>query len=429
MKTPKTTLLILLLLLLAGCTVTGDDTPTPLPATDTAAPATDTAAPPTDTVAPPTAAPATDAPTVEAGPTATTAGEPAAGLCNEIPRPAVVLFIPGQNYVVVDPATGQSCDLTLPDPAPGILEVANGQLFYHAREGDNLTIKRLAAAGTAEALAYTTFNVVEQPVYQDFAVSPDGRYIAWSYAGNKVDEPATIVSNLWIAELATGTITGHLEEFAGIEQGPSALVPIRFSQDGNTLFYTHQPIGIGGSWIAFVGRYDDLYSTPSAGGAVTELFNCDGRARLLCLGDFFVLDGRATTLVYTNDETKEIVVLNGAGETLNTIPVDAEYVGYPTISESGEIAFYTATLGDSFPNPSDAAINRIAPPTAPPEVVAQDPNLLLPQAFLDGSRLVVSYVTTGSSWGTAVVDMTSAAVTPLTQWPESTFVGVLPAGQ
>jgi hypothetical protein len=428
MKKTIKILVVVMLLFIAGCTVTGEDTPTAAPATDTVA------APPTaevvDTVAPATAtsAPAGETPTVAAEPTATTATEPVAGICPEIARPAVVLFIPGENYVVVDPASGQSCSLVLPDPAPGILKIAGGDLFYHVREGDNLTIKRLGADGTAEALAYTTFNAVENPVYQDFAVSPDGRYIAWSYAANKVDEPTTIVSNLWIAELAGGAITGHLEEFAGTEQGPSAVVPIRFSADGSTLFYSHQPIGIGGSWVAFVGRYNDLYSTPSAGGAVSELFRCADRGPLMCLGDFFLVENQATTLVYTNDQTKEVVVLNGQGETINTIAVDAEYVGYPTISETGELVFYTATLGENFPNPSEAAISRVAPPTAPPEVVAGDPNLVLPQGFLDGSRLVTTYVMEGSSWGTAVVELATGTVQPLSQWPNATYIGILPPG-
>jgi hypothetical protein len=419
--------LVFLLLLLAACTVTGDETP--IPPTNTTAPP--TAAPATDTAAPPTAAPATDVPataTTEAGPTATSGSGPTAALCPEIARPAVLLFIPGQDYVLVDPASGQSCDLVLPDPAPGLLEIANGELYYHAREGDNLTVKRLRADGTAEALAFTTTNAVEQAVYQDFAVSPDGRYIAWSAAGNKADEPSTIVSNLWVAEVATGAVTAHIEEFSrqGELPGAYALVPVRFSANGETLFYSRQPIGIGGSWIAFVGRYSDLFATPSTGGVLTPVFECAANdAPLLCLGDFAELDGQVTTLVYTKDQAKEITVLNGAGETLNTIVVDAEYVGYPTMSESGELAFYTATLGESFPNPAEATLSRVAPPTAPAEVAASDPNLLTPQGFLDGSRLVVGYVMSETTWGVAIVDVTTGVVTPLSQWPDATYVGVV----
>jgi hypothetical protein len=423
-------MMILCLVPLVACTGTpGQDTePTPAAAdTPVATPtlqagATAPAATPTTGVTEPAASP-----TVEATTAATaTAGGTATAFCPEVPRPALLLFIPGQKYVVVDPQSGQSCDLPFPDPLPGILQVANGSLYYHMADGDNLTIKRLSPGGTAEVLAYTTVNKVERSLFESFAVSPDGRYIAWSAAGSQPDEPGAAFSDLWVAELATGQITAHLPDFTSADEGARSLVPARFSDDGSTLFYTRQPVGIGGSWIAFVGRYDNLFSTPTSGGAVTPIFDCAPLGLFLCLGDFYQLEGQVSTLAYVNDQTHEVVILNGQGDTLNTLPVEAEFVGFPTIGPTAELVFYSATLGESFPNPTQAALHRVAPPTAPAEVVISDPNLLLPERFLDGGRVVVRYVVEGSTWGTAVVDLMTGTLQPLPQWPDAFSVGVLP---
>jgi hypothetical protein len=229
-----------------------------------------------------------------------------------------------------------------------------------------------------------------------------------------------------VADMATGQITAHLQDFSEPNQGNRSLIPVRFSDDGNTLFYSLQPIGIGGSWIAFTGRYNNLFHTPSAGGVLTPIFDCASLGLFLCIGDFYLVNNQVANLVYTNDQTKEVVVLDGQGQVINTLPVQAEYVGFPMFSPTAELAFYTAALGDNFPSPTTASLYRVAPPTAPAEVAATDPNLVLPQFFLDGSHLVTSYVMADNNWGLAVTDILNGSITPLTQWPNGTAVGVLP---
>jgi hypothetical protein len=377
---------------------------------ETAVPATPTAAVATVTV-----------PTPETGtPTGT------AGFCPEVPRPALLLFVPGQQYVLVNPAGGQSCVLPFPDPLPGLLEVANGRLYYHIEEGDNLVIRQLSPDGTVQTLAFTAVNKVERSAYTDFAVSPDGRYIAWSAAGNKVDDPSIVYSDLWVAEVATGQITAHFQDFSEPNQGMRTVIPIRFSDDGNTLYYGIQPLGIGGSWVAFTGRYHSLFQTPSAGGVLTPVFDCASLGLFMCIGDFYLVNNQLANLVYTNDQTKEVVVLDGQGQVINTLPMQAEYVGFPMFSPTAELVFYTAELGQSFPSPTAASLYRVAPPTAAAEVVTSDPNLVLPQFFLDGNHLVTSYVMADNNWGLAVTDVLNGSILPLTQWPNGTAVGVVP---
>jgi hypothetical protein len=374
----------------------------------------------TPAVATPEAATAT-VPTPEA---ATPVGT--AGFCPEVPRPALLIFVPGQQYVLVNPTSGQSCVLPFPDPLPGLLEVANGRLYYHVEEGDNLVVKQLSPDGTAQMLPFTAVNKMERSAYTDFAVSPDGRYIAWSAAGNKPDDPSIIYSDLWVAEIATGQITAHFQDFSEPNQGMRSLIPVRFSDDGNTLFYSLQPLGIGGSWVAFTGRYHSLYQTPSAGGVLTPIFDCASQGLFMCIGDFYLVNNQLANLVYTHEPSKEVIVLNGQGQVINTVAAEAEFIGFPMFSPSAELVFYSADLGESFPSPTHATLYRVAPPTGPAEVAANDPNLVLPQFFLDGNHLVTSYVMTDNNWGLAVADILNGSIQPLSQWPNATTVGVLP---
>jgi hypothetical protein len=302
------------------------------------------------------------------------------------------------------------------------VEVANGALYYLAGEWGNWTIKRLAPDGTAEALPFTTVSL-------NFAVSPDGRYIAWGTTGEKPDEPPVFFSDLWVAEIATGQITAHLTDFTSLDEGLRYLDPVRFSDDGSTLFYTRRPDGLGGGPWAFFGRYDNLFSTPTTGGAVRPIFDCAPLGLFLCLGDFYQVEGQVATLAYVNDQTHEVVVLNGQGETINTLAVEAEYAGYPILGPTGELVFYSVELAEDGGSAEQAALHRVAPPTAPAEVVVSDPNLLWPQRFLDGGHVVVSHdvIMEDGVLGLAVVDLMTGSLQPLSAWPDAWVVGVLPA--
>jgi hypothetical protein len=360
--------------------------------------------------------PATSEPTVEPSavptevptqtpieePTATIA--PAAAFCPEVPRPALILFIPGEKYVVTDPASGQACDMPFPGPLPGIVQVANEQIYYHVANENNLVVQRLSPDGTVEDLPYTTLSTTGG-LFQNYLVSPDGQYIAWSYAGTKQDDPSMAVSELWIAEMATGQVTAQLEDFSQLSEGLHGLVPVRFSDDDSTLFFARQPIGIGGAWMSFVGRFDNLSSTPTNGGEVTHYFD---------------------NIVYINDQAGEVVVLTGDGQVINSLPADMSYIGYPTFSPTAELVYYTAELTEESILPVAASLHRVAPPTAPAEVVVSNPALLLPDRFIDGTHLVIGYVPDEFTFGSAVVNLIDGSLTPLSQWPTAMIVAVLP---
>lgn len=421
-------LLLAIMLLLVACQSTAQPTatlaptaePLPTPTTAVVETATSPTAEPTEAPTAPPPEPTAEAPTPE--PTATA---PATVFCPEIARPALVLSIPGHNYIVADPATGQSCDLPIQAPLPGTVQVTNEQIYYQTLEDNNMVVQRLSPDGSVEPLDFTTFDT-SKGMFQTFMVSADGKYIFWGWAGAKPDDPSMGISEGWVAETATGQITAELLDFSEAGEIPHALTPARFSEDSSTFFYAHQPIGIGGAWMSFVGRYDSLYSTPSAGGAITTHFECAEQDLFLCIGDFYVLDGQLANLVYTDDKAGSVIVLTGDGQAMNTLPSDGNYIGYPTFSPTAELVYYTAELSDESILPISATIHRVAPPNAPSEVVVSDPAILLPDRFLDASRLVVGYAPDESAFGNAIVDVWNGTLEPLSEWPTATVVGVLP---
>ena len=66
-----------------------------------------------------------------------------------------------------------------------------------------------------------------------------------------------LVSTLWIGN---GNAGNPVTVFEGMAVGENRIAtPVRFTADGQTLFFTWQPMGLGGGWSSFVGRYDNLY--------------------------------------------------------------------------------------------------------------------------------------------------------------------------
>ncbi len=72
-----------------------------------------------------------------------------------------------------------------------------------------------------------------------------------------------------------------------------------------------------------------------------------------------------------------------------------------------------------------AAIYRVAPPTAPYELLLSAPELSLPQSWLDSTHAVISYYhSDGDYWGAAAVGL-DGSLEILESEPYPTFVGVL----
>ncbi len=382
-------------------------------------PAAPTPGAPAPTVAVTAGAPPSEQPpaTAEPQPTATTEPAAPAAFCPEIARPALILFMPTDQLVLFDPAGGASCPLPVPGRFAGMVQLTPDAFFSPAPSatgsGDALVIQRYLPDGAVEELPST--RIASGVSYTGFTVSGDSRLIAWGLIAPEAGSSQT-TTRLRVASLETGAILGGLEPEA--DDRPRAITPIRFDEAGDTLFYTVQPYGIGGSWISFNGRYDNLYAIAAdLSGEPQKIFDCADKGLFLCLGDFFVADGNVAGLAYVDREAGAVIVENDAGELLNTLPATGDYVGYPTWGPTGELVYYTATLAGTSggpPTPAMGNLQRVAPPTAPAETVAADPALALPVGFLDDSRVVVNWVTEAESglWGLALAGI-DGVVEPL----------------
>ena len=411
---PLLVLLLLAVIALAACTP-GEPTPGAPAPTTAVTPEAPTSEQPTPTTEPPptdTPEPAEPTATAEAEtpePTATTEPAEPTTFCPEIARPALILFLPSDQLLLFDPASGATCPLPVPGRYAGMVELTPGAFFSPAPSatagGDALVIQRYLPDGTVEDLPYTLLEGAGAASYTGFTVSGDARLIAWGSIGPSEDGGMSATS-LSIASLETGEVTATVTPEPGVES--RGLMPIRFDPETDTLYYALQPYGVGGSWIAFVGRYDNLYAMPADGSGEPELiFDCADKGLFLCLGDFFVTGGAVTGLAYVDQEAGTLFVENGAGEVLNTLQGTEDYIGYPTWGPVGELVYYTATLAEMTDGPPAAELGnlqRVAPPTAPAETIVSDPALALPIEFLDDTRVVVNWVTEAETglWGLAL---------------------------
>ena len=421
--------LLVLMLSLAAC---GAETPADLATVASEA----TVAPAID----PTAAPSTDMPATEPQPTVEAAtAEPeasaeattepvAAVLCPEVARPAVLLTT-GTSFELHDPLGGTRCVLPIPEDI-GLEAIAGDSVYFHQRDVDAQTIMvaRVGPDGVVETLPGTqgtgdTYNL------QQFAVAPDESRLAWSSAApESADNPMALVSTLWIGN---GNAGNPVTVFEGMAVGENRIAtPVRFTADGQTLFFTWQPMGLGGGWSSFVGRYDNLYRVSVTGGEPQKVFDCADQQLFLCIGDF-----RDDGLLAYVDQARAIRVGGPGGAGAATIPTVGGYAGYPSFSPSGDLVYSTAALpadNSAVFAPAPGAIYRVtAPYTGEPQMVASAVGLLtvaLTNPFLDDQHLIVSYAE-GEMWGSAVLDTTNGTITRLEPWPNAYLSAVWPAAE
>jgi hypothetical protein len=412
-------LLILFALALVACGGAGEPVASPVAGDEATASATEpTPLPaPTGPPAATTAAP-TDAPTPTNAPSA---------LCPEVPRPALLLST-GAGYDLHNPLTGERCPLTMLGEDLGPEFVAGDRLYFLQRdlEATTVMIARVGPDGVVEPIPATQ---AAGDVYylMQFAVAPDESRLAWSHTEPaEGDNPMALVSTLWLGAADASNATPVFEDtFAGDNR---IATPVRFSADGQTLFFTWQPMGLGGAWSAFNGRYDNLYRVPAAGGEPQKVFDCADQQLFLCLGDF--RDDGALAYI---DVNRTIHVNGPDGAELAAIATTDDYAGYPTFSPAGDLFYSTAivptdTTGIPFPSPG--SVYRVtAPYIGEPQLVASAAGLLaqtIAHPFLDAEHLVVSYAE-GEMWGSALLNTTTGEIARLEPWPNSNLATVWPA--
>ncbi len=417
--------LLVLVLVLAACGGTAE--PTVSATADSIA----TTAPAID----PTAAPATLPPATETQPTAepqataeATAGPEATTICPEVARPAVVLTT-GTSFELYDPVGGARCTLPIAEDI-GTEVVAGDRVYFLQRDvaGQTVMVVRAGPDGAIETLPWTQ-GAGDTYYLHQFTVAPNESRLAWSSAEpQSADDLMGLMSTLWIGSPdASDSVT----VFEGMTVGENRIAtPLRFTADGQTLYFTWQPMGLGGGWSSFVGRYDNLYRVLATGGEPQKVFDCADQQLFLCIGDF-----RDDGLLTYIDLSRNIHVVGPDGAEVVSIPTPDNYAGYPTFSPNGDLYYSTAGLPVDHTSafaPAPGTIYRVtAPYTGQPEMVASAVGLLTnatSQPFLDNQHLIVSY-SEGEIWGSAVLNTTDGTIARLEPWPNAYLSTIWPAAE
>jgi hypothetical protein len=254
------------------------------------------------TVVAPTAVGATEPPlSTQALPAPTTAVQPPA---TAAPASTIVLAKIGTDHSqpaalrLVDPTTGmtqgsfQAAGLSQ-GPSP---LVGGSSVFF--TDFNSSGVHRVGFDGTAQDL---TFMTPENKIFDGmFLPSPDGSRIAWSKVVSQDADKLHI-------QLLAANVDGSnqkiiLDETRSI---PSRPEPVRWSNDGKSLYFTNVPYGIGGYILFFGGP--DLVKVDVESGKVSQNLLTSG---CLC------------AMVVSPDETKVAYIQRPEGDQLNILLKD-----------------------------------------------------------------------------------------------------------
>lgn len=327
------------------------------------------------------------------------------GLCPDIARPAVIVIDyerPG-GLTLIDPDSRAECDIQFNPPPSGRIITAAGHIFYPVLDQDaqTMTVWRLSPSGEQAPLPFTSVSLAEFGPFS-FAVSGDGHKIAWAWAvPNFGVDPPLYQNELRVANSDGSNQVALLNQWA---QERSYVEPVRFSPDQSTLFYAVQPDGLGGGIFSFNGRYNSLYSLPTAGGEPGLIFACPPE-NLICIGDISA-DGQALAYVQPG---QGVVVLGSDGRPLSTLtPPSTDYIGSPIFGPTGNLAFVSASLiqasEQDLPRPNPGTISLVSPPyTGQPQTLFSDNRVTAAWEWLDENRLIYGAMADNGNIDTGLV--------------------------
>lgn len=345
-------------------------------------------------------------PEVTASPTITTTPETTG--CTVFPTTGV-LVQNGSRYTILEPQTGDRCQIK-PIGRMEAPRLAAGQLYYvrFDEDSNSRSVWKTSADGSSQKLAFTS-QLAADAFILDFLVSEDGRRIAWTAVTGTVDAAGDqqVTSDLWLADIDGRAPVQLLDEY-GFNDNRRVL-PLRFSHDGSHLYFALQPIGLGGVWTSYTGRYDSFYELALAEGEPTPLFDCQEQALYICLGDFRIEE---QLLAYTDVPNKRISVITWQGAVIsNYTPAAESFFGFPTFGPDGELVLYAAAVADDdlFARPGILSLAR--PDTAETTSLLEQEGLMPPLIWLDSRHILTLHA--GSGLGGMAVVATDGTVFPL----------------
>lgn len=331
-------------------------------------------------------------------------------LCPELRAPLGLFSVPEPFYDnSTDPATlyvlyqvvelgldslGESCTFYLSPPPMGAPQFAGDSLFWMSFDYE---------AEWVMVWKYDLNDVLTDDVYPqhpflrqtrtntsigkaglfDFVVAESGETLVWSYTD---PQPYDDNEMGYVQTMYGAATSGPIDQrppadvwFDFVPEGDSGaniLRPRKISSDGELVFYSQEPVGLGRQWPEPLGHYTSLYSISTWGDAYPEIhFDC-GR-EYWCISDFSEEQG---ILVSIQGDAIRIIELS-SGELIREVQAPEAYplARQAMIGPDGTIAFLGAAMGESDYGdpPEDAAIFLIEPPYQDePVLVLGDAGLL-----------------------------------------------------
>lgn len=316
--------------------------------------------------------------------------------------------------VELDPdSSGESCTFYLSPPPMGTPQFAGDSLFWKSFDYE---------AEWVMVWKYDLNDVLADDVYPlhpflrqtrtntsigkaglfDFVVAKNGETLVWSYTD---PQPYDDNEMGYVQTMYGAATSGPIDQrppadiwFDFVPEGDTGaniLRPRRISSDGERVYYSQEPVGLGRQWPEPLGHYSSLYSISTWGDAYPEmLFDC-GR-EYWCISDFSEEQG---ILVSIQGDSLRIIELSN-GELIREVQAPEAYplARQAMIGPDGTIAFLGIAMGESGSGnpPEDAAIFLSEPPYKDEPVLLLDdagllnlvgwasPNLLL----ANGNKLV-----------------------------------------
>ncbi|MEM7114772.1 MAG: hypothetical protein AAF614_20215 [Chloroflexota bacterium] len=326
---------------------------------------------PTATQPPPTVTNLSPSPTPQ--PTATPIfPETLAPICPDLPRPALLGKQTGGTettiYTAWHPDTNQTCDIAIPIRGSHVSHIINGNIY----------LKQWTEETGGNLIRYQTdgsIDVFPLPLESNFAILPSHTevHVAWNYI--TIDEQTELVTvTLFVTDLATNETVelASINNQAEVDQNMPYVAwfirPVRFV--GDSLLYTIDPSGKGGSWNAYTGRYSNLYRVPLAGGEVQTVYECPPDDHSDCIGDISSDNQR---LAVTKRDENQIAIVDFAGNVQKVIVGPGEdYIGKSHFNENGQLVFLSANTGADLVAIEEAWLMVVdVPGAAEPVVISQ----------------------------------------------------------
>ena len=228
----------------------------------------------------------------------------------------------------------------------------------------------------------------------DFVVAEDGETLVWSYT----DPQPYDENEMGYVQSMTGAATsGPIDQRPPVEiwfdfvpegdSGGKILRPRELPSDGERLFYSEEPVGLGRQWPEPVGLYSSLYSISTWGMPIRNV--------ILTVEDYWCISDFSEEhdiLVIIQDDSIRIKNLT-SGELIREVRAPDAYplVRQALIAPDGTIAFLGVAIGEAEYGdpPEDAAVFMLEPPyQGEPVMVLSDPGLLNLRGWASPSLLL-----------------------------------------